>query len=87
MTKQKLYLRAIQLNPNKANAYNNLGTTLPTQGSIVIDGWKLSRNELHIVSERLSLGDSLITIKGAIGRLAQVNSFVRNSAREPLLPS
>ena len=54
---------------------------------IVIDGWQLSKSELHTVSKRLLLGQPLITIKREVGRLAQVNSVVRTSERDPLLPS
>jgi hypothetical protein len=44
---QQLYLKAIQLDPTIANAYHNLGITLPTNGKIQLpDGSHVTKQQL-----------------------------------------
>ena len=49
MTKQELYLKAIDLKPEYALAYHNLAITLPFEESIeLFNGEKMTKQQLYL---------------------------------------
>ena len=98
MTKKALIIEAIRLEDNKPKFYSELAKTLPSSYFfnynfyIDIEGWRLNKNDLVKVAERLGNNELLDTIKGEVGKPVQVErpfylvpSSDNESLRAPLL--
>lgn len=54
VTQQQLYVKAIELNPTQANAYNTLGVTLPTGGKVqLLNGTEMTQQQLYANAREL----------------------------------